>query len=514
MTKFYGSVDGTVDSRSEIVINHAEEIVSESTSMNVNVQAESSKEKSGKSWKIGTAVFICAAVALARSNHLTGNNPANNTENTPLFSESRVADKPMVTLKRPDEIALIRDHTAAPPPFSTLDPVADLGIYDYDHRPDSSSPGKVFGELYKGQKYTGLPLPTNKWYENMVLVKDENDPTDEQRVYTVPYLINTIGPVPGIKLHGTRVLGMANIVQVVFIDQHGMTLGAAKSLGKTDLTDQGDDMGVQRRYKVDYVEGEHPEGSIGANGPLTPLGLTLKWEAPEDDDVSSFTKMTSSIVRGMPYGTMHYHYVNGDFGTTLPTVVSQIGLAGVPLADSGVGLTCASDSEGSEEGTETLVNKSIEVHFWQSDFSWLVFYSEPVYVRCYQTSQGDTPFVLQVTRLADTRSKENEEVVLTSRVALMNNCTTGGSSLHCDHRKPTNATDFSNLLKDHADVYPGKHTKIDYTFFSDEKDDGGEFDGGEYSYLQFDWDARSTIDRKPAEDKGLLMHSLVRQQKI
>jgi hypothetical protein len=208
------------------VINHAEEIVSESTSMNVNVQAESSKEKSGKSWKIGTAVFICAAVALARSNHLTGNNPANNTENTPLFSESRVADKPMVTLKRPDEIALIRDHTAAPPPFSTLDPVADLGIYDYDHRPDSSSPGKVFGELYKGQKYTGLPLPTNKWYENMVLVKDENDPTDEQRVYTVPYLINTIGPVPGIKLHGTRVLGMANIVQVVFIDQHGMTLGA------------------------------------------------------------------------------------------------------------------------------------------------------------------------------------------------------------------------------------------------------------------------------------------------
>jgi len=451
---------------------------------------------------IGTAILICVAVALSTwSEYIRGNNTI-----SPLYSE---------LLKRREEItkeiAFVGDQISSPPPFSTLDPVADLNLYDYDHRPDISSPGKVFSELHKGQKYTGQALPTNIWYENMLLLQDGDDPSHEHRVYTIPYLLNTIGPVPGIKLHGTRLQGSDLSVQVTFNDQHGLTLGAANSLALIDLSDQGDDMGVMRRYGVDYVEGKRP-------GPLTPLGLTLKWECSsvvkEDDSwmISSFIKMTSSIVRGMPFGTMHYHYSSTDFGTTLPTVVSQIGLAGAPYADSSVKLTCANDD--SKEGIETLVEKNVEIHFGASDYSWLVFYSEPVYVRCYTTTTqgGDTPFVLQVTRLANGRKTGNQEVVLTSRVALMNNCTRGTNPSHCFGGEPNDASDFSRLLKDHADVYPGKNTNIDYTLFSDEKDNGGG-----YSLVYFDWDARRTLDREPAtptESKGLLMYSLVGEQKL
>jgi hypothetical protein len=491
MTNVYGSIENEDPNSKDLNLRDEKEHLAPK-SLDSNGQGENSNDTSKKSWKLGAAIFICAAVALGRREYIT-----EDTSDMPLFSA--VQNLPMTGIERPEEILLIRDHKKPPPAFSTLDPVADLGLFDYDHRPESSSPGTVFGDLHKGQKYTGMPLPTNKWYENMVLVQNGNEPSDQQQVYTVPYVINAVGPVPGLKLHATRLLGMSTIVQVTYIAPHGVTIGAAKSLDEKDLGAQSGEMGVQRRYSVDYEKGEHPEGNVGVMGPLTPLGLTLKWETDSED--SSFSKMTSSIVRGMPYGTIHYHYDNGDFGSTLPTVVSEIDIYGEPVSDSGTKVICAS---GSEDGDETLVEKSVEVHFWQSDYSWLVFYSEPVYVRCYKSS-GRAPFVLQATRLASKKKAKDSDIVFTSRLALMNNCTVGTNVQHCEGGKPRDSTDFSALLKKHADVYPGKNTKIDYTFFSDDQDDGGE-----YSYLQFDWDARKTSDREPAENsKGLLMYSLV-----
>ena len=205
---------------------------------------------------------------------------------TSTFSRSR-AKAPPLAIGRPEQIALMRDHQSSPPPFSTLDPVADLNINAFDNRP--FAPGEVFSELSKGFKSTGFALPTNKWYENMVLVPDKMDPTGDNQVYTVPYVLNTIGPVPGIKIHATRLLANDKIVQVTFNDGHGLTLGGAHSLSTESLNDKND-KGVKKRYGVDYVEGEHLEGSPGAKGPLTALGLTLRWEATNDDE--AFNKLT------------------------------------------------------------------------------------------------------------------------------------------------------------------------------------------------------------------------------
>lgn len=488
----YGSVDDNAE------INQAELVSIIGTgdhnkTENIKLQVRS---KMKKFWKLGVVIFICSGAALSYEHYTK----RKYSMSPPLLSEAEVA-APKGSLLRTEEVALYKDHLFTPPPFSTLDPVADLKVYDYDYRPQASFPGEVFGPLHQGQKKTGVPLPTNKWYENMVLVLDGQDPSADHVVYTVPFVVNAIGPIPGIKLHATRLLAMEKIVQVTFIDRHGVTLGSAKPLDLSEKSLKEQDAGANKRYLVDYEVGEFSEGA--KMSPLTPLGFTLQWDSSttvmDQSDASSFTKMTSSVVRGMPYGTMHYHYKDGEIDTTLPTVVSHISLAEPPVADSTSKLICKSNINA---GIETLVQKSVEISFRESDFTWVVFYSQPVYVRCYEVP-GETPFVLQATHLADAQEGD-DEVVFTSRVALVNNCTRGTNPSHCVLGHPSDKAEWANLLQDHADVYPGKHTKIDYTFFSDEPNDSAE-----HSYLQFDWDARRTFDRKPEKDKGVLMYSLV-----
>ncbi len=226
--------------------------------------------------------------------------------------------------------------------------------------------------------------------------------------------------------------------------------------------------------------------------------------------------MSSSIVRGMPYGTMNYEYdtSNGVFGSILPTVVSQLQLYAPPVADSNVTLTC-SKSRNSDDDNEILVQKSVKVIFFQSDITWLIFYSHPVYVRCYDISAGttDTPFVIQATRLANI-TNPSDVSIFTSRIALMNNCTLGTNPGHCKNGRPTDMSSYDELLHKHADVYPGINTKIDYTFFSDEVEDGGE-----YAYLQYDWDAHHVQTGKFTPENGissagLLMYSLPHHREI
>merc|ERR1711971_355394 len=103
---------------------------------------------------------------------------------------------------------------------------------------------------------------------------------------------------------------MDKIIQTTFVDTHGITIGAAMPIDASIIKSMQDldRGGVQRRYSVDLKAGEHAEGGMGkVQGPLTPLGLTLKWEN-NGDKQNGFEKMTSSIVRGMVYGTMHYHF--------------------------------------------------------------------------------------------------------------------------------------------------------------------------------------------------------------
>lgn len=96
----------------------------------------------------------------------------------------------------------------------------------------------------------------------------------------------------------------------------------------------------------------------------------------------------------------------------------------------------------------------------------------------------------------------------------MNNCTNGINPSHCKNGLPSDRSSFEKLLHLHADVYPGRNSKIDYTFFSDEVEDGGTF-----AYLQYDWDAHHVQRGKftpetGMSDAGLLMYSLPHHREI
>ena len=542
-------------------------------------------------------------------------NKYNDEDEETTFSSHHETDEEDTETMTGDEIPpleqalLLRDHQYAPPPFSTLDPVKDLSTLPYN-RPNISAPGSVFGPKYQhGQRITHHPLPTNLWYENIILLNDEQkSPNNDNQVYTVPYVVSFNGLVSGIKLESTRLLGMEEIVQVTFVNTHGLTLGAAESFGRNK--DHGENRGVsdgifgnavERRYIVmDDDDDDDDDGNDNNSkdtrnnrqdhSPLTPLGITIKWLSVcfvlfcfvlraffsnyfipkfllkklnhthvemytygyiilhsyflhllchfsiqkainEDDAITATTKtlrfksMSSSIVRGMPYGTMNYRYdiTNGDFSSILPTVVSEIHLSSPPIADSRHELKCSNSKDLSDNGSkEYLVHKSVKITFLESDITWLVFYSHPVYVRCYDMSQDTTtqiPFVLQAIRLANTVREEQElksDFLFTSRIALMNNCTLGKNPTHCKDEKPSDMSHYDKLLHKHADVYPGINTKIDYTFFSHDSNVKGD---GAYAYLQYDWDARHVRNGtftpdKGVADAGLLMYSLPHHRDI
>ena len=189
-----------------------------------------------------------------------------------------------------EQPALLRDHRSLPPPFSTLDPVANLNLKPY-LRSKWSSPGQVFGRrLERGQSESRTPLPTNEWYQNMILMSDEEtEPSDEQRVYTVPYVVKTNGPVAGIKLCSTRILALDRVVQITYVDTHGLTLGAAENFGTAHKSNFGDI--IPKRFTI--FDEENKGTSHTKNRPtLTPLGFTLKWVSEIQGIIISFQQIS------------------------------------------------------------------------------------------------------------------------------------------------------------------------------------------------------------------------------
>lgn len=117
-------------------------------------------------------------------------------------------------------------------------------------RGDFGSPGPDFGSFYRGGVMkTGQPLPTNRWYQNLLMSSAENE---FNRVYTVPYIVDTSGGITGVRFHFPRVMASSTIVQMTFEEAFGLTLGT-------------DSKGVENQYALD--EQSKP----------SELGVTLKW---------------------------------------------------------------------------------------------------------------------------------------------------------------------------------------------------------------------------------------------
>ncbi len=77
-----------------------------------------------------------------------------------------------------------------------------------------------------------------------------NYPGKENRVHTIPYILDTVGPVIGIRLHYPNVLSYGTVVESVLVPSHGLALGTTAERGM-GAGEGGVCRRFTRRYEVD-----------------------------------------------------------------------------------------------------------------------------------------------------------------------------------------------------------------------------------------------------------------------
>lgn len=472
------------------------------------------------------SLFVLAMTALVvifpTESPLRPASSGSSTYSTYLLGSSGMAP-PYVTRGIPSSPALDKKtFDSDPSPFSDLTP-AELGFHPYP-RPSSSRPGTVFGSWRHGPQLTtttgtslssrlrlglrssdsqGTAMPTNAWYQNLLLGSvNEGHLTPNNRAYTVPYILDFVGPVPGIRVQFPHVLSSDTIVQLSAVERHGLTLGTLN------------DGAVDTVYSVDE------------DSPPRQLGLGLKWTTKaggdgtrkyhEQNKEETIPTMRSQIIRGIPYATMSYS------GGMMPVVASQVNLAGAPSID---GRAIGADKKfwndlkergGGKNSAEASISfhveKEVALTFDESDFTWLVFFSRPTKVAFFHDEEAGNveplpPGVVDLSTKSavELRVLDAEDSPIIVRAALQNNCTTGGNSLFCVEGEPREQAGLGALLRNHADTVP-RNPRIRYDFPS--QVNMGKSSGR--ASIIFDWGSFSMSSGKsearPSRD--LLMYAL------
>jgi hypothetical protein len=135
--------------------------------------------------------------------------------------------------------------------LSKLDPVTDLHLFAYE-RPDGSKPPSAL----TASTYT--VYPTNSWYQNLLMVNDQDGPQDIHRVYCIPYIVDAAGKIAGLRLHGVHRTVSNTVIQLNTQNEFGLTIGAVSSF----TSDDNEKQSLSRGYTIDTT---------------TPLGVTLQW---------------------------------------------------------------------------------------------------------------------------------------------------------------------------------------------------------------------------------------------
>jgi hypothetical protein len=94
---------------------------------------------------------------------------------------------------------------------------------------------------------------------------------------------------------------------------------------------------------------------------------------------------------GMPYVTMVYEDRKGkgnNGSTMLPTITSMIPLGIPPRIDGTIDLVCSASKPETK-----IVDHKLELCFPQSDYSWLVVFSESVLVQCIANDETGHTFL-------------------------------------------------------------------------------------------------------------------------
>ena len=150
-------------------------------------------------------------------------------------------------------------------PFSTKDPVRDLGVPELP-RPKASQPSRVLKE------FNGRPLPTNSWYQSLLMVDDQ--PQSVHRAYVIPYVVDAVGPIPGLRLHPNHVSASSSVVQLNVVENFGLTLGVSTK---------------KQNFMDDYrFVATH----------LTDLGVTLRWVSEACRMLNNTLSLTAEYHQG------------------------------------------------------------------------------------------------------------------------------------------------------------------------------------------------------------------------
>eukprot|EP01041_Mallomonas_annulata_P006550 gene6550-13248_t len=322
------------------------------------------------------------------------------------------------------------------PPFSIQDP-RELGVHGVDRSPQSK-PGPVFGGLLARK----VPLPTNIWCENIFLGGKITDETN--KVFQIPYVVDTAGPIVGIRTHSLHLKGTDRSVIMEIEADSGVTMGSEETINSDHVViDDGSSF-------------------------ITHVAVELEWRASSKiAPRASFDEasMRSPIVRGSPYTSMEYI-------KSTPKLVSQQKVRNPLIIDQINTHIC---SKKGEAVTPVLVNKEVQIQFENTDHTWIMFVSKPTEFVCtydpadapvYSPIPGVVPQGGYKKDLFELKAVEPMEHGM-MRLALLNNCTLGRNPVNCYHNQPTDSRvvhQFAELLRRHADVYPTGKAHVSVAF--------------------------------------------------
>ncbi len=362
----------------------------------------------------------------------------------------------------------------------------DLGFPDVNRPPDTR-PEEVWELWLIHSSEGGANLPTNAWWENIVL----GSPTQEgpaNKLVALPYTLDVAGKIGGLRIHFPRVAADDRSVRTEFDWRHSLELGSVEKLS---------------RHYVDI--------------PGT-LSVDLVWYSQDGNGgVSQERNMRSPVVRGSPYVTMEYT------GLT-PYLMSHQEVSAVYADRKKV--SCSSS------GSVFMAYSEIEIVFsgaYSSDYTWLIFISGPMKLKCksyfvQEKVEGPTPGAPGEYRSMPRFELEavNAPKKCVIRAALANNCTVGVNLANCAGAiEGRNQTAYSDILRNHANVYPNGESRVGYKFPHLEYniDCDGDINCSESrmhvnsddGYLYFIWGI-SRMDGRPADSTvdgdDLIMFSL------
>jgi hypothetical protein len=273
-----------------------------------------------------------------------------------------------------------------------------------------------------------MPIPTNSWSENLFL--GQSTTGSDNRIFQVPYIFDTGGPITGIRVHTCNLQAADRSVLMTYELDNGLTLGAMEHMNDHVLL---------------------PSPTVGR------LAVDLQWKS-----VDNRSFMTMPIVRGAPYATMLY-------SNSRPRIYADRSLSASPLIDEqptdtyGNRLICG-NTNTTFSNTPVLVKNYLQLQFDTSDFTWLIFVSKPTFFVCSNVEAPPPPenlspgVVLPQSRKASFDLRvvgDDAPTSLVIRIALANNCSTGQNPIHCNgYHIPRPQPAYTQLLKEHYQAFP------------------------------------------------------------